>query len=482
LYKNTYSLDRYPLSLGYLSAAIKKETDWEVLAYNADFHLSDEYIKISFFISEGFSNYLNNLKDLSMPIWGEIKSVIYDYKPDVVGISAKSQNFNSACNVAKLVKMVNRKTVVIVGGPHVSMIGADILSCPEIDIGVKGEGEKTIVELLDSLSSNKELSSIKGIIYRDCTGVVENAPRDFIKDLDLFGYPHEFAAEVLKDYDKYPITAFNNIFASRGCPYSCFFCGSKKIWGQNVRFRSPENIVKEINLLQEKGIRFIRFDDDTFGVKKQNIIDLCNAISKHCPGVRWSCELHVKLVDEQVVRLMRKSGCYRIEVGIESGNNEMLKKIRKNITIEEAILACKIIKKYGIELQTFFMVGFPWETESTLEDTLNAMKNIDSDILAYSIFTPYPGTEAFEFCKVNRLIDDKFDTSLYNHQSPANHFCLEMSAEKLRIFLSKIERIVDRKNLQNRVKRIFYLSTFKKIQELGIKESFKKAINILSGR
>ena len=142
----------------------------------------------------------------------------------------------------------------------------------------------------------------------------------------------------------------------------------------------------------------ITFEDDTFGINKDYIARLCDAIIAGCPGLKWSCELHVKLADEKIISLMKKAGCYSISIGIESGNNEILKKIRKNITIEEAMKVCRIIKKQGIELCGFFMVGFPYETEDTLKDTMIAMNKIDYDALVYSIFTPYPGTESFEFC------------------------------------------------------------------------------------
>lgn len=482
LFKNTYGLDRYPLSLGYLAGAIKKETNWSIMVYNSDFSPYVEPSKISYLASAGFYNYLNNLRDLSGSVWREIKSTISGYKPTVVGISAKSQNFASACIVAKLAKEINKQIIVILGGPHPSMVGSKVLDCPNIDICVKGEGENTIVELLNAIDAQKEFDAIQGIIYKRDGQIIENAPREFIKDLDSLCFSHETAHEVLKDYEQYPLAAFKYIFATRGCPYNCFFCGSHKIWSRKVRFRSPENVIREIKGLQKKGLRLIHFDDDIFGINRQYINDLCNAIIAHCHGLKWSCELHVKLVDEQTISLMKAAGCYLIQIGIESGNNEILKKIRKNITIEEVFSACKIIKKYGIELQAFFMVGFPQETEDSLNDTIAAMKKIKGVELIYSIFTPYPGTEAFEFCKENRLIDDSYDTSLYFHQSPANCFSINIPPERLRMLVSKIENTVDRKNLLNRIKRIFSFVTIRRIQELGIGQSLKKCIRTFLGK
>lgn len=482
LFKDTYSLDRYPLSLGYLTETIRKETNWSVMVYNADFYPQSESFKLRYLAGTGFDNYLNNLKDLSGEVWTEIRTTIAEYKPTVVGISAKSQNFASGHIVAKLVKEISKQTVVIMGGPHPSMVGADLLNYPEIDLCVKGEGENTIVELLDAIESEKKFDSIQGIVYRKDGRVIENSPRKFINDLDSLCFPHESAPEVLKDYDHYPLTAFNNIFAIRGCPYKCSFCGSHKIWSRKVRFRSPENVIKEIKSLQKKGIRSVNFDDDTFGITKQYINDLCNALITHCPGLKWGCEFHVKMVDEQTISLMKTAGCYAIQIGIESGNNEILKKMRKNITIEEALSACKIIKKHGVDLHAFFMIGFPQETEDTLNDTIIAMKKIKCDSLIYSIFTPYPATEVFEFCKENGLIKDDYDVSLYNHQSPANCFCINITPLRFRMLASKIEKMIDRKNSLNRIKRVFSLNILWRIQELGINKSLKKGIRIFLGK
>ncbi|MCR4322396.1 MAG: B12-binding domain-containing radical SAM protein [Candidatus Brocadiaceae bacterium] len=482
LFKDTYSLDRYPLSLGYLAGTIRKETNWSVMAYNTDFCPQSESIKHSYLASTGFDNYLNNLKDLSGQVWREVKSTISEYKPTVVGISAKSQNFTSACIVAKFVKEVNDQTIVIVGGPHPSMVESDVLNCPDIDVGVRGEGENTIVELLNAIEARKKFDDIRGIVYRKDTQIVKNAPREFLEDLDSLCFPHESAPEVLKDYDQYPLTAFRNIFATRGCPYNCFFCGSRKIWNRSVRFRSPENVVREIKGLQKMGLRSAHFDDDTFGVNKKYINDLCNALIIHCPGLKWSSEIHVKLVDEQTISLMKTAGCFSILIGIESGNNEILKEMRKNITIEEALSACEIIKKHGILLQAFFIVGFPQETEDTLNDTVAVMKKLNADDLIYSIFTPYPGTEAFEFCKERGLISDEYDVSLYNHQSPANCFCINIRPERFRRLVSKIEKMIDRKNSLNKIKQVFSFDTFRKIQELGIGKSFQKGIRVFIGK
>ena len=305
LFKDTYSLNLYPLAMGYLAAIIQKETDWKVLAHNFDFTPQSETQKYSYMSGKGFDSYLNNVRDLSAPIWSEIKSYILEYNPDVIGISAKSQNFKSACNIAKLSKETNKQITVVVGGPHPSMVGPEVLKCPDIDICVKCEGEYTIVELLNSIATKEKFDNIHGIIYRKNGKITENPSREYISDLDSLPFPYKTAPDVLKDYHKYPDYAFNRIFATRGCPFNCFFCGSRKIWSRKVRFRSPDNVVAEINGLIKNGINSVHFNDDTFGTNKQYIKKLCNAIIEQIPGLKWSCEIHVKLINDEIISLMK---------------------------------------------------------------------------------------------------------------------------------------------------------------------------------
>ncbi|MFC1553543.1 B12-binding domain-containing radical SAM protein [candidate division KSB1 bacterium] len=468
--------------MGYLAGEVKRNTNWNVKVYNAEFSPRVEKLDYSYLTKTGFNNYLNNLNNLSGEIWNEIRTIILEWEPAVIGISAKSQNFTSACNIAKLAKKIDKNIIVIVGGPHPSMVGEDVLKCPDIDIGVKGEGEITIVELLNALEAKRGLEDISGIVYRKEKEIFDNKPRDFISDLDKLSFPYEIAHEALIDYEQYPKTAFSFIFATRGCPYNCFFCGSRKIWSRKTRFRTVDNVVREINNLQKLGLKSIQFDDDTFGIRKDYIIDLCNALIEHCPGIKWSCELHVKLVNDDTISLMKRAGCFLIRIGIESGNNEILKSMKKNITIEEAYAACRIIKKYNIELLVFFIVGFPQETEESLNDTKKAMKKVKCDQISYSIFTPYPGTIAFEYCKEKNLIDGDFDVSLYNHQSPANNFCSNISRERFRTLVSAIEKEVDRYNNLRRIKRIFSINTIWRIRQLGLKKSFEKGLRIFMNK
>jgi len=482
LYKSTYSLDLYPLGLGYLAEAVNKDTDWDVMVYNADFTPNSERRTLVYETGPGFYKYLDQLKDPFAEIWNEIRKVIKEYQPSIIGVSAKTQNFRSACVVAKIAKEIDKNIIVIVGGPHPSMVGEDVFICPDIDICVVGEGEKTIVCLLGAIENKEKFENVRGIIYRTNGGIVKNGPQDFIQNVDDLCFPYENAPKLLKDHALYPMQAFNSIFASRGCPFNCFFCGSRNIWSRKVRFRSPDNVAREIGQRQKIGLKLVSFQDDYFGVTKSYIFDLCKAIMDQCPGVKWSCQIHVKSVNDENIAIMKRAGCVSIRLGIESGNNDILKKIRKNITIEEALSVCKTIKKYGIELHTFYIIGFPQETEKTLMDTLDAMNRTKCDTLIYSIFTPYPGTEAFDLCKEQGTIQDGYDVALYNHQSPLNYFCPAISKDRFRALAGKIEHMIDRKKKLSRIRRIFSLNVIWRIREKGIWKSICEGLRTIIGK
>jgi radical SAM superfamily enzyme YgiQ (UPF0313 family) len=457
----------------------KGTTNWKVFVYNADFATGSESWLMSYLSGAGFTNYIRNLKNLSSRIWDEAKSTIARYEPTVVGIYCCAGNLESTRIVARLAKEINKRVIVIVGGPHPTAVGSQILTDQNIDIVVKGEGEMAIVELLNAITKGESFGKINGILFRKGDDVIETPDRELIKDLDSLCFPHQYAHEVLIDFHKHPKSAFKNILATRGCPYHCFFCGSNCVWGRKTRFRSVESVTNEIKSLQKMGTKRIEFVDDTFGIDKEYTHRLCDSLIRNCPRIRWDCETRVDLVDEELLIHMKRAGCHSVFLGIESGNNEILRKIRKGITIEQALSALKTIKKHGIRLTAFFIIGTPWETEDTLNDTFVAMQKTKG-ILGYSIFTPYPGTEAFEYCRKLGLVKDGHDMVLYNHQSPENCFCTKIQKERFRKIASRIEKYVDQNNARQRLLSTFSLDTLYDVRNYGLRWSLKILENLLN--
>ena len=456
LYHDNASLVKFPLALGYLSGAVLKWTDWDVQAYNADFNPRKQSITIDNVtrISEGMARYIATLEDPTAAIWAEIRTAIKEFDAGVVGISSKTQNFPSAMRIARIAKEHNPDTLVVLGGPHATLSTTAALDCPDIDVAVLGEGEMTLVELLKARESGTPLSEVAGLAYRRDGREFFTPTRANMADLDELPFPAQAAPQVLRDYESYPPEAFGYVFSARGCPYSCTFCESKAIWTQKTRWRSPENVVAELKLLTERGVRYIYFDDDTFGIHPRYIERLCGLIETECPGLKWGCEMTVGVVKERSMERMRRAGCVRVNIGIESGNNQILRSVKKGHTIEKAYPAVDVCRRKGIEVGAFFMVGFPEETEETLQDTLTAIERINADTIMLSIFTPYPGSELFQVCKELGVVDDDFDITIYNHQSPENCFTAYIPPARFKELVREAVSIVRRKNRRGRWRRI----------------------------
>jgi anaerobic magnesium-protoporphyrin IX monomethyl ester cyclase len=482
LSSNASSLDRYPLGLGYLAGAVRRATDWRVLVHNADFHPGSTPINLRDLTTTGFVNYRRTLADRSAPVWREVAATIARYRPTVVAMSVKAPLHASARIVAQIAKDVDRNILVVAGGPHVTLAADAVLACPQIDLGVCGEGEQTIVELVTAIEKGRDPRAIDGLVHRSSGRIVHNTPRALIEDLDSTGFPAEFAPEVLKDYALYPKSAFGFVVASRGCPYACVFCGSRHTWTRRVRHRSARHVADEINNLRRAGVRSVHFDDDTFGADKARLTDLCTTLMAESPGLRWSCELHARVVDAGTIALMKQAGCCRIQMGVESGSDEILRTMRKEITLRDAFAAASVIKAQGLELELFFMVGFPTETEDTLRETVAAMHAMPCDGWVYSIFTPYPGTEAFDSCTAAGLIGADYDVSLHHHQSPANAFCLRLEPDRFRALVSDIERMVDARNARRSLEHAFSLETVLRVRERGVLRALKRGAGLLTDR
>ena len=212
---------------------------------------------------------------------------------------------------------------------------------------------------------------------------IETAAHDYISDLSTLVFPYKSVSDVLKDFQYYPLQAFNNVFANRGCPFDCSFCGFRYVWSRHVRFRPIDHLLREIIDLRKKRINTLYFCDDTFGASKKWLSEFCTALTKTCPGLKWSCEIHARLIDDKTLSLMKEAGCYKIELGIKSGNNDILHRIRKQITIEDGLMAARRIRDHGIELHVYFLIGFPFETEQSLNDTFEAIKSLKNRCLNY---------------------------------------------------------------------------------------------------
>ncbi len=296
------------------------------------------------------------------------------------------------------------ETIVIVGGPHSSALGEDVFKeCPLVDYSVIGEGEETLVELMEAIRQGGDPSKVCGLIFQKNGEIVRTPPRALIPDLDRLPYPAWELVD-LKKYNISPAAQYvsglaANVITSRGCCYNCIFC-DKTVFGNRFRGRSAANVLGEVKLLMERyGVRNIFFYDDLFTFDKKRLETFCQLILSEGVQFAWSCQSRFEPLDQPMLRLMRQAGCRQIGYGIEVASPRMQKYIKKGVNYELARKTIDLTRKTGIEAKGFFMFGFPHETQEEVEQTIRLALSLDLDIAVFGIVTPYPNTVLYEEVK-----------------------------------------------------------------------------------
>jgi anaerobic magnesium-protoporphyrin IX monomethyl ester cyclase len=321
----------------------------------------------------------------------EVKSYAEKFQPSIIGISAATNTIELAYEIANAVK--KPKIKVVVGGPHTSIMPEQTLKeCKAIDIAVKGEGEYAMLEI----ARRKRLRGIAGITYRKGGRIIKNKDRELIKNLDELPFPARYLLPLGKYYSvgirHYP---FTTMVTSRGCPYNCNFCVNYTVLGKCFRARSVENVMGEIDELVKKyHVKEIDIIDDNFTVNMERAEKICDELIKRRYNLIWKMGNGIRAdrVNEQLIRKMKKAGCYLIAFGIESGNKDILKKINKGENLQEITKAIKWCKKYGIQTEGFFIIGNLDDNKRTMQDTIDFAKKLDLDIAQFQIFIPLPGS------------------------------------------------------------------------------------------
>ena len=330
----------------------------------------------------------------------DIEREVKEYEPDIVGVTLTVIFAKYAYEILKRLSK-NPGLILIVGGPHASILPREPLRYGA-DIVVRGEGEETCLDILDYLKGERKLEDILGISYKNSRGeFIDNPPRSLIFDLDTLPLP---AKDLFKkeDFVRTPadLIRFSYVMTGRGCPGDCAYCANKLVWGRQVRSRSAENIISEIEFLRENyGLKKIQFIDDSFTADRKKVLELCERIIEKLPGLEWNCITRTDLVDLALLQKMKKAGCSHINYGLESGDMETLKKIGKGIAPEYSEKVIRWTKESGITVGVNFMQGFPWEMPANLQKTrifIKKIKGFVRDIMPGGILIPYPGTRIYQ--------------------------------------------------------------------------------------
>lgn len=323
----------------------------------------------------------------------KLEKDIRDFEPDVLGTTAVTMNYRKAAEILWTAKQIKPSMITLFGGPHVSFDTENTLTdYPETDIVVIGEAEQTLSELIPVLPERDQWKNIRGIAFRENDAVIRTEARPLMDNLDDLPLPSRH----LLPMSRYQALGFPvSIITSRGCPNKCIFCLGRKMVGYKVRHRSTRNVVDEVENILSYGIDIINIADDLFTASKARVREFCNEVKTRGLRFQWSAFARVNTVDLATLNLMKEAGCRAVSFGIESGNTDMLVRVRKGITLDQAREAAKTCKQAGIIAHASFIAGLPGESLESLQDSDRFSKELDI-LYAYHFLAPFPGTTVRE--------------------------------------------------------------------------------------
>lgn len=335
----------------------------------------------------------------------EVCLKINEEAPDIVGITAMTSSIRGALEAAKLAKDSGATTVI--GGPHLAIYPEETLSYHFVDYGIIGEGEYPMLELVRAIESRQPTQNIKGLVYKE-DGKVRINEAYIVPDLDTIPFPARHLLPMGKYSSIIGLHPVTTMISTRGCPYHCGFC-FKGPSDKKYRIRNAQNVVDEMELVvKEYGVREIMFYDDVLTLKRDLIINICNEILKRRLKIKWESPVRVDNVDFELLRLMREAGCMRLRYGVESGDPDILKLMKKGITLSMVRDAFKWTKKAGIETFAYFMIAYIHETPQTIKKTISLAKNLNPDLVMFTVTTPYPETHLYDLAKREGFINGNY--------------------------------------------------------------------------
>jgi anaerobic magnesium-protoporphyrin IX monomethyl ester cyclase len=336
---------------------------------------------------------------------GPLEQRIVKFNPTLVGITSVTSTYPNAIAIASKIRSF-WDCPIIMGGHHVSFQDVQALNSGVVDVVARSEAESIIWDLARALNGQIPLKMVKGISYKEHGTILRTSDAPLIENLDEIPWP----ARHLLPMEKYrEINEFTHVIMSRGCPYSCLFCSCTQMARHTYRIRSPEDVFKEIIHIKETyHYKKISFFDDFFTYKRDTVLKLCSLLKDI--DILWSCATRVDYVDFDLLEEMKNSGCVRIFVGAESGNQDILNKVAKGTTLDKIKEVASYTKKLGIDLIPSFVIGLPWDTEETIERTVEFSRALDVGGVWFLPMTPFPGTPLYDHAEEYgiRIVEDDF--------------------------------------------------------------------------
>lgn len=337
-------------------------------------------------------------------------------KPDILGLTAFSLEIDAAIQCANIGKSINNKLITVIGGVHASNRPEEVLSSRNVDFIVTGEAEKSFPLFLKAASGELSYEEVPGLGYRnDSDTIVINKSEDYpdIDEIQAPRYDLLKLTEYPKTYQskRFPVAP---VITSRGCPFSCSFCSGHSVSGRKFRARSATHVVEEMRMLYNLyGIKEISIYDDNFTLNKKRVIDICSRLIDLDMDLTWNLPngISLKTIDRDVLKLMKKAGCYEICIGIESCSDRILKDMKKEITVDIIRKKVPLIAETGMQSTGFFILGYPTETIEDMKQTIKISRKLKLHRARYFIFQPLPGSAIFDDLISQNILQENFDWS-----------------------------------------------------------------------
>jgi radical SAM superfamily enzyme YgiQ (UPF0313 family) len=336
----------------------------------------------------------------------EIEKIILNFQPKIVIINAATPSIENDLSTCQIVKRANHSISTAIIGIHGTALPEECLQLQNnLDFVIRGEPEFTTLELCQTVKNNGAFQSINGLSYRDGSRTVHNPDREVVADLNTLPFP----AWDLINTDKYrmPFTDKKFLLAatSRGCPYQCVFCADGAYYGKKLRMRSPAKIVDEIEwVVSQFKINNFLFWSESFTINSQFAMNVAEEIINRKLNIEWVCNSRVDNVNLELLTTIKKAGCWMIGYGVESGNEMILRQIKKQISTRDIINAVGLAKKVGLEVTAHCVLGFPQDTKETILETIEFVKRLDVNYVQFYCAVPFPGSELFNEAKKNDWI------------------------------------------------------------------------------
>jgi radical SAM superfamily enzyme YgiQ (UPF0313 family) len=343
-----------------------------------------------------------------------LREVILDTRPDFLGLSCTTSSFLDGVRIAELAKSLHPSIKTVVGGPHISALkAASLKGFPALDFGIVGEGEETLTELVSG--GWEQPAQVKGVVYRDSEGnPIFSGRREHLLELDtlpfpaydkLDGYPAAYTLPIFN----YPRAPNSSCISSRGCPYACSYC-DRSVFGKSFRFNSADYMIAHVRHLKERfGVRHINFYDDQFTFNRQRVEAFARQLIDQRLGITYNCAARAEHLDEDLLRLMKASGCWMVSLGIETGDPALLAQHRQRADLDLLRDRIHMIKRAGLRMKGLLMMGLPGESEESVRRSMDYVFSLPIDVFNLAKFTPFPGSPIYEHIHEQGTFDEDWE-------------------------------------------------------------------------